>query len=316
MLENLRRKSLVKTYIDPTHLVRFEQGHAIYWDSFRSEQYRQRFSKENQEKSFSSTFDGVSKEFRLIADTLEALKFNMIVCPSGTFTEGHIDQKNKPLRSKTIDKPFLLGETEVTNEMYGLVDGYPKTHDIFKKPKHPKVDVSWFDAIRFCNKLSDLQNLDRCYTQNSSQASDYVWYCDFSKNGYRLPTEEEWEYAAKAGTQNRWAGTDEKDKVGEYAIYGSNSANKDKNATTHPVKTKLPNEWGFYDMSGNVWEWCWNKRMLNADDTDPRVERIIRGGCFLGDFEYSPISTFHIRSKPALNGDNQIGFRVARSFSS
>ena len=275
MLENLRRKSLVKTYIDPTYQVHFEQGHVAYLDSFSIEQYRQRLSKENQEKNFSSTFDGVSKGFRLTSYTLRDVKFNMIVCPSGKFTMGHIDQKDNPPREETIERPFLLGETEVTQEL---------DQGMYHTPTAPIGYMSWYNAISFCNELSELQGLEKCYILTNISKKDRDGYdrheimyakvtCDFNKNGYRLPTEKEWEYAAKAGTQNQWAGTNDPKELDGYAWFNKFF----DEGTKHAVKRKLPNEWGFYDMSGNVSEWCWD--MFFPNNTNPDAQgRVMRGG--------------------------------------
>ena len=291
MLENLRRKSLVKTYIDPIHLTKFEQGHAIYLDSFSIVQHKQRLSTKKTDKSFSSTFDIVSKGFRLIPNTLDKVKFNMLYCSIGTFIMVHENEQ----RHETIERPFLLGETEVTQELYEKVMGENPSH-FNSNPQNPVECVSWVHAIVFCNKLSKLQGLDQCYN---------AWGCDFSKNGYRLPSGKEWEYAAKAGTENRWSGTDDENQIKDYAWFDGNSNN-----VTHPVKTKKPNEWGFYDMSGNVSEWSDDEKKLYADA--PPFNYYLSGGLYN--------NIWHLRSaNRALKSQSdasshQIGFRVCRSF--
>ncbi len=317
MLENLRKKSLVKTYSDPRYSINFEQGHAIYLNSLSIAEHKQILSKKKVNKAFPSTFDGKSKEFRLIANTLEDVQFNMIYCSSGTFIMGYIGEGDNPSRQETIERPFLLGETEITQELYEKVmDTNPSS---FKnRSQNPIEQVSWYDAILFCNELSKLQGLDECYVLTDISTIDKNGVdqkrimsakiiCDFNKNGYRLPLEKEWEYAAKAGTDNQYAGTNELSKVGNYAWFDGNSE-IDGKKQTHPVKTKKPNEWGFYDMSGNVWEWCWDK--YNPKD-DASTTRVYRGGCWNYDNKYLR-STGRYFDLPNVRR-YYLGFRVCRS---
>jgi len=227
----------------------------------------------------------------------------MITCQSGTFTMGHENRCDNRPRTETIDTPFLLGETELTQELYQAVMGTNPSH-FQNNSQNPVENVSWVDAIKFCNELSRLQGLDECYTENP-KSLDYGWDCDFSKNGYRLPTEKEWEYAAKAGTDNLYyAGTNKTKKLDEYAWFTNNS-----NESTHPVATKKPNKWGFYDMSGNVEEWCWDKyNPKNGAD----AWRVDRGGSWNS---VNPSLCSFDRGygrSPGLR-HNALGFRVCRS---
>ena len=158
MLENLRRKSLTKTYHDPTHQIHFESGLARYENHLSTyqciNQYKQKISKKKINRPFPNTFDQASKEFRLFDFSLGATNFNMIYCPKGTFTMGHRNQWDNKPRTETIDVPFLLGETEITQELYEKVMGTNPSH--FKaNPQNPVEKVSWGDAIIFCNKLSE-----------------------------------------------------------------------------------------------------------------------------------------------------------------
>jgi len=307
MLENLRRKSLTKTYHDPIHQIHFELGCAHCENPLSIYQcinpYKQKLSKKKINRPFPKAFNQVSKEFRLFHFRLDAIKFNMIACLSGSFTMGHKDQSDNKPRNVKIKSPFLLGETEITQELYqAVMEDNPSE---FKHPQNPVENVSWADAIKFCNELSRLQGLDECYTKNSSQ--EYDWLCDFTKNGYRLPTEKEWEYAAKAGTENRWAGTDDEINLGEYAWFGGSSEINEKKQT-QPVGSKAPNEWGFYDMSGNVYEWCWDKYYPKGDAD---ASRVIRGGGWSSNFISFLCSARRGLTLPGLRY-NDLGFRVCR----
>ncbi len=304
MLESLRRKSLVKTYNDPIHQVHFENGLARYGNLVEIDVCNQRLSKKLQKISFKKTIDTIS------IDTRVWLRFNMIYCPKGTFIMGHEDIWNNKPREETIERPFLLGETEITQELYQAVMDTNPSH-FQSNSQNPVEQVSWYDAILFCNELSKLQGLDECYTNQQG------WLCDFDKNGYRLPTAKEWEYAAKAGTQNRWAGTNDENKVELYAIYEDNSK-INENRQTHPVKTKQPNEWGFYDMSGNVYEWCWDEFELEGFDEYEDEEEDLDGRVNCGGSWYNSIESLCSDSRTGALPNNDeldfVGFRVARTF--
>ena len=221
---------------------------------------------------------------------------------------------------------FWISPYEVTQEEYfevmsGYDDGerFISTPSWFPGDKNPVESVSWYDAIVFCNFLSMQENLTPCYTiknstdprdwgipPDSKEAEDYnAWAmvtCDFNANGYRLPTETEWEYAARGGqtgiTDDSWnydySGSN---TINEVAWYSSNSESK-----THEVGKKQANSLGLYDMSGNVWEWCWN---------NVGIERTVRGSSWNGDIYSCRVSeSFSI--SPWTRG-KYYGFRLVRS---
>lgn len=154
----------------------------------------------------------------------------------------------------------------------------------------PACQIKWEDAINFCNELSKLDGRKPCYSE-----IEYKITCNFNANGYRLPTEAEWNYAALGGINHdnyTYSGSDDIDEVAWY------KDNSDKHL--HEVATKKPNSLGIYDMTGNVWEWCWEEYGSN--------DHVFRGGCYLTDLERCPI----------FKGDNEsnsrlIGFRVVCS---
>ncbi len=209
---------------------------------------------------------------------------------------GMDDRKKKPT---LITKQFLLSETEITQELYCAVMEINNPSTFHDDPKNPVECVSWYDALMFCNRLSDLLGLSQYYTIPEIP-KDKLHVSEIKRNenskGFRLPTQIEWEYAAKAGTKLKYSGSDDPNEV---AWYSDNS-----NGTTHPVKQLKPNAWGFYDMSGNVFEWC--------DDVkdDHRGSIIIKGGCVgFNELLLSPTISHHSNASVPIP---DIGFRVAR----
>src|SRR6476469_3496513 len=194
----------------------------------------------------------------------------------------------------TVDIPaFLIAKFAVTQEFYfEVTNENPST---FRGNKRPVETVSWHDAVRFCNLLSEKTGLQPCYLFNAD--TEEVTF-DSQAEGFRLPTEAEWEYACKAGTTGIRYGV-----LNDIAWYKDNAEN-----STHDVGLKAPNAWGLYDMLGNVWEWCSDV----YDETVYGSYRIFRGGGWC-DTARGCLATNRRRSHPSAFKIDDLGFWIAQN---
>ena len=181
----------------------------------------------------------------------------------------------------------------VTQELY--FDITKEEPSNIKSKTNPVETVTWRDAVIFCNKLSIQTGLKPCY--NVTEENEKITF-DKTANGFRLPTEAEWEYACKAGETGIRYG-----ELNNIAWYKDNSS-----MTSHIVGQKEPNSWGLYDMLGNVWEWCSDI----YDETVYGSYRIFRGGGW-ADEERSVMATTRRRSHPLKFKIDDLGFRIARN---
>lgn len=211
-----------------------------------------------------------------VTHTVDAVNFKMkLIKEVENAVLGDNSQSNNKEHKVSLSS-YYIGETEVTQELWkAVMDNNPSNST--DSPKNPVEKVTWFDCINFCNKLTEkMMGKEHCvYTINGKEVT-----ADFSKKGFRLPTEAEWEYAAMGGEKSKYAGCNDESELSSYAWYKANSDNK-----PHQVETKQANKFGLFDMSGNVWEWCWDwyDGGTPTEGKDPvgavsGVDRIIRGG--------------------------------------
>ena len=222
---------------------------------------------------------------------VNSIGMKFVLIPAGTFQMGSTtgDKDEQPVHQVTISKPFYMGETEVTQAQWKAIMG--TNPSLFQgDPNRPVEQVWWDDVQAFIRKLNEKEAV----------------------NLYRLPTEAEWEYAARAGTTTAYSFGDDASVLGQYAWYKDNAGEK-----THPVAQLKPNAWGLYDMHGNVWEWVqdWYQRYSAEAVTDPQgptsgTHRGRRGGAWNN---LDQICRSANRYSVTGYRDDFLGFRLVRA---
>jgi formylglycine-generating enzyme required for sulfatase activity len=236
-------------------------------------------------------------------------RFEMVGIEVGTFIMGALRDDNmaqaveKPRHEVTLTKNIWMGVVPVSQALYDLVIGSNPSKQ--KHPENPVENVSWYDAIEFCNRLSTMHGYTIAY-----QWKNKILVCDQDANGYRLPTEAEWEYAARADKDYLFAGSHD---VKEVAWFGDNSDYR-------PQKLGLrkPNDFGLQDMSGNVWEWCFDGFSVYPSNSvvdpigEPEADKKIRRG---GSWRNKPsaLRITHRSNSNPKRFSNACGFRLVRN---
>ena len=261
--------------------------------------------------------------------------YEMVKLPAGSFWMGSVEEEegrndDEALHEVQISEAFWMGATEVTQALWERVMGENPSKEVIDGlpligGTLPVQSVSWMDAVAFANRLSELEGLEPAYVVRGKRVT---WERDAS--GYRLPTEAEWEYAARAGGEGAWTATDQAEAICRYGNFADASVVdrydwaydgcSDGRAGPAPVGSYEPNAWGLYDTSGNVWEWVWDsyqagyERLKGPDPANLRhtSERVYKGGSWNG-----RVSSVRV----AMRGKHDyqyvhwhiIGLRLARS---
>jgi formylglycine-generating enzyme required for sulfatase activity len=239
-----------------------------------------------------------------------------VLVEGGSFSMGSgtgIEPHEKPEHNVSV-KSFYLAKYDVTFDDYDRYCDSTKTAkpDDMKwgRGKRPVIIVSWLDAVAYCNWLSKQDHLQPCYEINGK---DVTWID--TARGYRLPTEAEWEYAARGGNKSKrtlYAGAEKPDDV---IWYTANSGQQ-----TQPIGMKAPNELGLYDMNGNVWQWVWDiydgsyyQQSPSDNPAGPATGgyRVMRGGAWYNNASYITVSTRQYNTPDFRQ--NSVGFRLVRN---
>ncbi len=252
--------------------------------------------------------------------TTNSLGMVMRLIPPGTYTRGSpLDERGRRQDERQhtvhITHTFYMAATETTQRQYEQVMGVNPSSVTDGREKVPVDSMTFGEALTFCNRLSELEGLEPVYEQQGN-----VWVAYHERDGYRLPLEAEWEYAARATTEEAfYTGPIEPTYQGRRNLWRAAWYTATSRGRPQAVGLREPNGWGLYDMLGNVWEYCWDwyAEYPLTPEFDLRGPsrsnqgRVIRGGCWYDKIERCRVATrrFHFPADPL----NVLGFRVART---
>ncbi|HDP34573.1 MAG TPA: hypothetical protein ENN29_05630 [Candidatus Hydrogenedentes bacterium] len=228
----------------------------------------------------------------------------------GAFIMGDKNDSTDRPAHEVVVSSFYMDITPVTQMEYERLMGMNPSK--FPGARQPAEQIFWYDAARYCNARSKEEGLEPAYSETD-------WSCNFESDGYRLPTEAEWEYAARANTTTAYFFGNDPAQLGVYAWYNDNAGDKPRD-----VARRRPNPWGLYDILGNVWEWCndfYQKDYYNhSPKKDPRgpekgEQKVLRGGCWNSSAKSCLVAYRYYESPgytDACFGYDVYGFRVVR----
>ncbi len=252
----------------------------------------------------------------VLGTILPAQKPKLVYVAAGSFEMGSLNTAypdESPIHNVTVDS-FYISKYEVLYEDYIAFCRFAGTAEPVGETGFPATNVTWENAVMFCNWLSGMEGWEQCYTF-SREKDKFKVTCDFSKNGYRLPTEAEWEFAARGGVRNKgfkYSGSNDPFKT---TFFSENSK-----GVSQKSGQMLPNELGLYDMSGNVAEWCWDFYDKDYFKASPPLKplgpgtgttRVYKGGSRKNKIEFVEISR-RFALEPEQK-DLYVGFRVVRT---